>query len=260
MLFYSKESNSVTQILEGPEDAVRSLFSRIAADDRHMDCDLQSENRVTKRLYPDFGMGLVRTTEDKPAALFARGRAIRPPRSKKAFDIVRLQYSSELVAPGGVGEARDMLGSILEASVRNNSKSKIGGLLCFNPVTLVVVQVLEGPTHAVLALYEKIKVDPRHTNILLTNEEVLLSAAECLFDASWGMLQSESQQDSLLDLASRLRQVYDARLLASDAVAKDAPPPRKTGASHGGRLAVAAQVDARQRIMDEAVSAPVAAS
>lgn len=49
-----------------------------------------------------------------------------------------------------VAQAREILSSILEASVHNNATLKIGGLLCFNPDTLEVVQMLEGPTRAVL--------------------------------------------------------------------------------------------------------------
>ena len=91
-------------------------------------------------------------------------------------------------------------------SVHNNAELSIGGLLCFNPATLGVVQILEGPAFAVQSTYLKIKADTRHSAVELTSEEVLFSKAECHFDASWGMMQSETQesQTGLLDLSSRL--------------------------------------------------------
>jgi len=244
----------VTQVLEGPEDNVRALFNRIAADYRHVDCEVLSEGRVGKRLHPDFGMAVAKVAYEEQMALRRAGRAIRPPRSVKSFDFVRLQYSSFLLAPEGAAQAREILSSILEASVHNNATLKIGGLLCFNPDTLEVVQMLEGPTRAVQSLYKKIEADPRHTDVQLTSEEVLLSPAERHFEASWGMLQTESQVASLLDLSSRLQHAYETHDVDTTDLAE-------LGLAHvmsfEDKMSTAAQADGRQRIIDEAVKDPV---
>lgn len=115
MLYYNKDSHGVTQVLEGPEDNVRALFNRIAADYRHVDCEVLSEGRVGKRLHPDFGMAVAKVASEEQTALRRAGRIIRPPRSVKSFDVVRLQYSSFLLAPEGAAQAREMPRATLPA-------------------------------------------------------------------------------------------------------------------------------------------------
>ena len=43
---------------------------------------------------------------------------------------------------------------------------------------------------------------------MLTSQEVVLSAADVQFDARWGMMQTETREPPLLDLAARLRTSY----------------------------------------------------
>ena len=119
--------------------------------------------------------------------------------------LLRLQYSSTMVATDA-DAARKTLEDILAKSVHNNAELRIGGLLCFNPGDLGVVQMLEGPAFAVQSTYKKIVADPRHEHIVCTCEELLTSKADCHFDASWGMLQSETWESKggLLDLSARL--------------------------------------------------------
>ena len=218
MLYYDRVSMGVVQVLEGPEQSVRDLYAKILGDPRHKGCELLSEHMVVQRTHADFGMALARcsagdTDELKRAAADAGVRTSGLPhayaRARKAgregMHLVRMQYNSTLVA-AGPEEARLLLRDILAKSVANNSDLSIGGLLCFNPTTLGVVQVLEGPAFAVLSTYSKIKADRRHTAVVLTCEEVLPSKAECHFDASWGMMQSETRESQLglLDLSTRL--------------------------------------------------------
>ncbi len=44
------------QILEGPEDKVKSLYSNIEKDKRHRKINLFSEDTITERNFPDWGM------------------------------------------------------------------------------------------------------------------------------------------------------------------------------------------------------------
>ena len=45
------------QVLEGPEEAVRATYARIASDVRHRDISLELEDRVEERAFPDWSMG-----------------------------------------------------------------------------------------------------------------------------------------------------------------------------------------------------------
>ena len=116
--------------------------------------------------------------------------------------LIRLQYSSKLVA-SSAEEGRQIISQVLNASVKNNSQRHIGGLLCFNPLTMTVVQLLEGPAPAVRDLFATIMVDPRHTGCQLTNEELLFSQDEYLFGSNWGMLQSETVGHGLNRISMR---------------------------------------------------------
>jgi len=162
----------------------------------------------------------------------------------EGMHLLRLQYTSRLIAPAGVEEGRQIIKDILRTSVHHNSAMTIGGLLCFNPRDLSVVQVLEGPPFALKSLYERIKADSRHTDIVLTSEEILFNRADCHFDAGWGMLQSESlETGGLLDLSARLQRAYDSRSVAGQL-----------------KRFSAAQSDARQQLMDEATGGAFAAA
>jgi hypothetical protein len=44
------------QLLEGPEVMVTAAYSRITADDRHMDLRLLTQRHVTDRLFPSWAM------------------------------------------------------------------------------------------------------------------------------------------------------------------------------------------------------------
>jgi len=60
---------------------------------------------------------------------------------------------------------------ILKISRENNSSKDVTGLLLYKGGNFM--QVLEGPDEAVEALYEKIKVDPRHKDVnVLSREQI----------------------------------------------------------------------------------------
>ena len=93
--------------------------------------------------------------------------------------LVRLMYASR--ATGTVDH--ETLVAILKRSKSHNPAAGITGVLCSSSGTFL--QVLEGGRAAVSALYNRIVVDPRHTDVvLLSYEEV----AERRF-AVWSMGQ-----------------------------------------------------------------------
>lgn len=55
MLLY-KDGNFI-QAIEGPEEAVRSLYAKIAQDSRHKEIFLLSEETITERNFPNWSMG-----------------------------------------------------------------------------------------------------------------------------------------------------------------------------------------------------------
>lgn len=61
LIFYS---NQFIQILEGPREKVRELYSQIEKDARHKDVSLFSEDNISERNFPDWGMAYY-TIRDK---------------------------------------------------------------------------------------------------------------------------------------------------------------------------------------------------
>ncbi len=53
---------SFIQVLEGPEEAVQSLFEVISHDDRHANILLLSKRQIEERSFGDWGMGFACTT------------------------------------------------------------------------------------------------------------------------------------------------------------------------------------------------------
>jgi hypothetical protein len=84
------------------------------------------------------------------------------------------------------GFDKTMLAGILSAARRNNPRDNItGALICRHDVYL---QLIEGPEHAIDALYARIADDDRHTDVRLLLEEDM---GERLFPA-WAMLDDEA--------------------------------------------------------------------
>lgn len=77
--------------------------------------------------------------------------------------IRQLIYVSDLVGD----EAQ--LGAILESAVRHNQADGITGMLLYSGGNFL--QVLEGPEAQVKATYDRICLDPRHTNCLVLIEQ-----------------------------------------------------------------------------------------
>ena len=75
------------------------------------------------------------------------------------LSMIRLLYFSEAVPSTTSGHIRD----ILESSRQSNKAKNITGVLVAGGN--VFLQILEGPTQAVLSLYLKIAQDPRHCEV-----------------------------------------------------------------------------------------------
>lgn len=75
--------------------------------------------------------------------------------------LVRLIYASK--ARDGVSQ--DDIQQIVASAKRNNNRSELSGLLCFN--RKYFLQVLEGSRSKVNATYRHIMKDTRHTEVIL---------------------------------------------------------------------------------------------
>lgn len=86
--------------------------------------------------------------------------------------------------------------TILEQSVKNNGKQNITGVLLYSKKKFL--QVLEGENEHILALYDKIKTDQRHSKVLMLSLKPLKER----FFPSWQMAGKE--MDSGYDFLSAL--------------------------------------------------------
>uniref|UniRef100_A0A7S2D7K3 BLUF domain-containing protein n=1 Tax=Haptolina brevifila TaxID=156173 RepID=A0A7S2D7K3_9EUKA len=223
-LYFDRTSRGIVQVLEGPHKAVTELYAQICADRRHHQCQIIEEKAADDegRLFPGFGMALMRISETEkmdaietiakahnasqlPGATL-KHREWRFSRETAIPHLMRLQYSSVLRA-SSTEEGRRILATILQGAVSFNSRHGIGGLLAFNPSSLEVTQIIEGPASTVLELFDRISVDSRHHTVVLTSQELVLNEADIAFHSRWGMLQSDTIERTaqLVDLAARLR-------------------------------------------------------
>lgn len=76
------------------------------------------------------------------------------------MSLLQIIYASELI-----GSNESELGTILSASLRNNEKNDVTGMLVYTKGRFL--QVLEGEKENVLATYQRISKDPRHQKIVL---------------------------------------------------------------------------------------------
>ena len=176
MISYDQATSTVVQELEGPEEAVRGLFSKIQRDPRHESILVVRESRVPllMRKHAGFGMRIGSEAEGHEA-IFPAGEGC-----------LRVVYASRLLCSSS-SVATTLIGSIVRGAASNNARMRIGGELCFDAGSGTVVQVLEGPAAAVRALYAKICGDLRHEHCtLLTVEQI--GAAERRY-SQWGMRQ-----------------------------------------------------------------------
>jgi hypothetical protein len=83
--------------------------------------------------------------------------------------LLSLIYVSRMTEECGMEE----LQSILKTSREKNAADDITGMLCYDPTFFL--QCLEGPKEVVLALYESILEDSRHTKVVRLDEREIQS-------------------------------------------------------------------------------------
>lgn len=175
ILYFDRATRSVLQVLEGPLFAVLGLYAVIKVDRRHRDCILLEQRKVEERAYSagDFG-GMILSRDGGGAiprmvTMTKQGQSIHTS-PFAGVHLVRLQYSSFVLA-ADADEGRRIIKQILECAMPFNAVHSIGGLLCYNPSTLAVTQILEGPPETVMSLFDRILIDARHRNVVLTSQE-----------------------------------------------------------------------------------------
>lgn len=84
-------------------------------------------------------------------------------------DLIRIIYVSKLSSDS---LSSDDITQILAVAQKNNAAANISGFLLFNYRNFL--QVLEGPTQAVMKIYESIKQDSRHHDLKLVESRAIL--------------------------------------------------------------------------------------
>jgi hypothetical protein len=116
-------------------------------------------------------------------------------KSKGASMLFQVLYSSLATEHLGAHAMRELLAHARE----RNAVVGITGVLIYYPESREIVQVLEGPKPAVLALLEKLRMDPRHQRVVVHFE-----AAICDRDlGTWPMGFLSAQSDDAEDCTSR---------------------------------------------------------
>ncbi len=87
--------------------------------------------------------------------------------------------------------SNDELLDILRASHKNNEKAAVTGMLLYKGGNFM--QVLEGPEASVNEIFEKIKQDKRHKDVMVLSKDII---AERQFEA-WQMAFANLDDDSI---------------------------------------------------------------
>ncbi len=105
-------------------------------------------------------------------------------------ELIHLVYASAAAQKIDKG----IITSILKVSVTHNYSSNITGMLLYAEGSFI--QLLEGPRQEVQSLYEDIKKDSRHTNIVLLYEEEITTR----YFGEWSMGLADVKLRDLIDI------------------------------------------------------------
>lgn len=108
------------------------------------------------------------------------------------------------VSTVALGTSDETIDDLVKHSELNNSLADVSGLLLFNGINFA--QILEGPEATVAALYEKIKLDDRHTGVIKLSWRPIGSRTF----SGWSMAYLKST-DSVFGPQSRLAQALNSR-------------------------------------------------
>lgn len=128
-------------------------------------------------------------------------------------NIRRISYASRLSANSGA-VSPDVLRDILDASVRNNAKVGVTGmLLCYRGTFL---QILEGADSAVEFIYRRVKTDSRHHNLKTLSDQMVSS----LSFPKWAMCGKNvtAADDEILAVLSKRSSFNPFNMTGSDAL------------------------------------------
>lgn len=82
---------------------------------------------------------------------------------------------------------------LLDVSRQANQKNGITGMLLYRGGNFI--QVIEGENEAVLQLYENIKADPRHSNIILLSQDPILERQFAEWSMGFRNIDQMSRQE-----------------------------------------------------------------
>lgn len=103
--------------------------------------------------------------------------------------LIRLVYHSKLTPPDKfVGKEGKLVEAIRVKAAKVNAQCEISGVLLYNEDSHELIQALEGQEGKVLALFDKIKADSRHTDVKVQVQETICDRSF----AAWGMLKGSS--------------------------------------------------------------------
>ena len=140
------------------------------------------------------------------------GKAAEPVRSKPGEGVYRLVYQSVCAIHESEAALTEEVEAILSVAQRKNAENGVSGALMFNGTHYA--QVLEGTRRAVEATFERIQLDPRHSEVMLLSFEPV---AERLF-GTWSMAHVTARGGRLGELAALTG--FDREALAGDAMAE----------------------------------------
>lgn len=123
MLFYDEATSCIVQVLEGPAQVTRELFSKIEVDPRHTSVKKLWDIDVETRRFDGFGMKLGASASDAKTALDAS-----PGHNTGREELLKLTYMSQLAAATR-DIAYEHIESILAVAIVTNPKLHIGGAL-----------------------------------------------------------------------------------------------------------------------------------
>ncbi|GEO18333.1 hypothetical protein MAE02_60290 [Microvirga aerophila] len=78
------------QVLEGPPDAVKSLYGHIACDTRHKDVTLLDHVRIAAREFPTWSMGYVETSPEQELRFGSDSLQTGPSEAEAILTLLRL--------------------------------------------------------------------------------------------------------------------------------------------------------------------------
>lgn len=219
-LLFNLDTLDFLQILEGPKLEIDLLWLVMKDDMRHYNVKIHYNAPLTKRGYNEWGMlvgsekdwklmrMLLASSESKLISTFddlfrkkiptthgTKGLSNLDSSNGQGGPLCRILFSSYLVKADDSKSQLDsdyieLVASICNKSAPGNKCVGMSGVLVFNDRKLQLIKVLEGPEDHVDNLWEAIRQDPRHTDIVLLEMKRDISQRSC---SEWGLLVGQQK-------------------------------------------------------------------